>query len=409
MNAILVDVQANWQIYLSIPFVGALIGYMTKLVAVEMLFRPLEFKGIRPFLGWQGIIPRYAPRMASIAADLMLARLVDPQEIIDKIDPTELATKMQEPLHRATDIVTRQIMLKYQPGLWETMPEFARGLLIKRIQGEIPKLIEKSILDLRADVNAVIDLKEVAMTALTRDTALLVRLIRKIGKSEMSFIVRSGVPFGFILGTVQMVTWALTHNEWIMPAFGAFTGLATDWLALQMIFRPIRPTRYLGLVRWQGLFHKRRAEVSRDYGELIATEILTPSNIIEGVLEGPNVDKLFALVGREVQHALDSQIGLAKPLVVLAVGGREYQNLKRDIAASTIDHVRAMSTEVEEFALEAVTDVRNMIVEKMSELTDEEYEGLLRPAFKQDEWKIVLIGALLGFLVGELQVHLLLS
>ena len=44
----------------------------------------------------------------------------------------------------------------------------------------------------------------------------------------------------------------------------------------------------------------------------------------------------------------------------------------------------------------------------MTDLNDDEYEGLLRPAFKQDEWKLVALGAALGFLVGELQVHLLL-
>ena len=42
-------------------------------------------------------------------------------------------------------------------------------------------------------------------------------------------------------------------------------------------------------------------------------------------------------------------------------------------------------------------------------MTDDEYEGLLRPAFKQDEWKLISVGAVLGFLIGELQVHLFLK
>ncbi|WP_219823295.1 hypothetical protein [Nocardia nova] len=50
-----------------------------------------------------------------------------------------------------------------------------------------------------------------------------------------------------------------------------------------------------------------------------------------------------------------------------------------------------------------------MVIEKTRRLTDDEYEGLLRPAFKQVAWKLVAIGGVLGFLVGELQVHLLLS
>ena len=35
------------------------------------------------------------------------------------------------------------------------------------------------------------------------------------------------------------------------------------------------------------------------------------------------------------------------------------------------------------------------------------YESLLRPAFKDDEWVVVALGATLGFLFGELQVQII--
>jgi uncharacterized membrane protein YheB (UPF0754 family) len=54
-------------------------------------------------------------------------------------------------------------------------------------------------------------------------------------------------------------------------------------------------------------------------------------------------------------------------------------------------------------------DVQGVIKTKMSMMTDEEYENLLRPAFKQDEWKLIAVGGVLGFLIGELQVHLFLT
>ena len=37
-------------------------------------------------------------------------------------------------------------------------------------------------------------------------------------------------------------------------------------------------------------------------------------------------------------------------------------------------------------------------------LTPEEFEGVLRPAFQADERTLIIVGAILGFLVGELQV-----
>ncbi len=61
---------------------------------------------------------------------------------------------------------------------------------------------------------------------------------------------------------------------------------------------------------------------------------------------------------------------------------------------------------MEAYAEEAM-DLKNLMVEKMQELTEEEFEGLLRPAFQQDEWILITVGALLGFLVGELQVHVM--
>ncbi len=52
LDLILADLQANWLLYLSMPFVAAAIGYGTKVVAIKMMFKPLTFVGWRPF--WDG-------------------------------------------------------------------------------------------------------------------------------------------------------------------------------------------------------------------------------------------------------------------------------------------------------------------------------------------------------------------
>jgi uncharacterized membrane protein YheB (UPF0754 family) len=40
----------------------------------------------------------------------------------------------------------------------------------------------------------------------------------------------------------------------------------------------------------------------------------------------------------------------------------------------------------------------------MSQLTDEQYESIMRPVFKDDEWLMISVGAILGGFVGEIQV-----
>ena len=404
------DFGAHWHIYVTMPFIAAAIGYITKRVAIEMMFRPLEFVGIRVLglpVGWQGVLPGNAQRMATIAMDLLTTNLINPKEIFARLDPKRVAAELHDPLLRSVEQLTRELMAEYQPGMWEMLPEPAQRLLLRRVETEAPRVVEQIIRDLANNIEDVLDVKAMAVEAMVRDKALLNRLIREVSKPELRFIAHSGIYFGFVIGLVQMITWALTHNMWIMPVFGGLTGWLTDWLALKMIFFPRTPRRYLGLFTWQGMFQRRRMEVSRDYGRLVADEILTVHNVLHAVLTGPRSDRLFALVHRHVLRSIDANSGIAKPVVVMSIGSRRYQEMKETAAKRALDLVPETLRHVESYATEAL-DVRNTIVDQMQRLTPVQYEGILRPAFRQDEWKLIAVGAIIGFLVGELQVVLLL-
>lgn len=402
---IVADFRVNWPIYLSMPFVAALIGYGTKIVAIEMMFKPVKFRGIKPFLGWQGIIPRRSARMAGILCDTLTSRLISAEEIVDRLDADRIAAEIDEPLRQGLRQVAEQMAAKYQPQLWESLPVRVRRMVIARIENETPAIVNGLVGDIKQNIEAVFDLKQMVISSLVKDKLLVEKLFRDVGKKEFAFIRRSGLYFGFTIGLVQMVAWAVLHNPLVMPVFGLFTGWLTDWLALKMIFEPKEPKRYFGLMTWQGLFLKRRLEVSEDYGKLIADEILTPTNLIEELLQGPLSDQLITLIDKQVQRALDEQTGIARPLVVFAVGGRQYQELKKDVSNEVMRRLPDTLKHVERYAGDAML-IQQTLIEKMRAMTPEEFEGVLRPAFQQDEWILITVGAVLGFLVGELQVVL---
>ncbi|WP_020664294.1 DUF445 family protein [Amycolatopsis benzoatilytica] len=407
MEAIVADLGAHWHVYATMPFIAALIGYLTKRVAIEMMFRPLEFRGIRPFLGWQGVIPANSRRMATTAVDLLTKNLLDPREVFARLDPEEMVAQLEEPLLKAVDEVTREVLETYQPRLWELLPGRAQQVLVDRVRAQAPEVVKRLMREVSANIDEVLDVNDMLINAMVRDKSLTCRLIREVAAPEFRFIARSGIWFGFVIGLVQLVAWALTKQPIIMPVFGFVTGFVTDWLALKMIFYPREQRRFL-FFSWQGMFQKRRKQVAADYGALIAEEVLTVRNVLEAILTGPRADKLFALVTREVQRTIDSQAGLAKPLVALTVGGREYQQMKQAAAEKVIAYLSETVQHVESYATDAL-DVRNTIVEKMQQLTPLEFEGILRPAFQQDEWKLIAVGAIIGGLVGELQVLLILG
>ncbi|MGH8990531.1 MAG: DUF445 domain-containing protein [Acidimicrobiia bacterium] len=393
-------------IYVSMPFVAALIGYVTKLVAIRMMFSPVEFVGIKPFFGWQGIIPKRAARMATIAVDTMTSRLISTREIVARLDPERLAAEIEVPMLQSVDDIAREVMAEYQPGLWDSLPEPARGLIVRRVKSDAPAAVRAIVADLRDNIEDVFDLKHMVVVHLVRDKRLLNRMFADVGAREFRFIARSGLVFGFGLGLVQMTVWLFYQAAWILPAFGLFVGYATDWVALKMLFHPKEPRRILG-VTWQGLFLKRQQEVARDYAELIAAEVLTPAHVFEALLQGPFSDRLFHVVQKHIQTVVDSQMGPARPLVVFAVGSAEYRQMKRAVTERLVARLPETLQHAASYATDAM-DIRATLVTKMQALTPREFEGILRPAFQADEWILITVGALLGAAVGELQTFLLL-
>ncbi|MGH8504512.1 MAG: DUF445 domain-containing protein [Stenotrophobium sp.] len=412
IHEIALDLQENWMLYASMPFVAAGIGFVTKIVAIRMMFQPIEFIGLQTkilgfrIFGWQGIVPRKAAIMASIACDTMTTKLIRPADVFDRLDPERIAQEIEKPLLAAVEDITRNVASAYSPGLWEAAPDAVKNMIIHRIQDEAPHIVEQIMVDIKNNIDSVFDLKDMVVSNLLRDKPLLNRIFLEAGHGEFRFIRNSGLFFGFIIGCVQAVTWALTHSPLVMPVFGLFTGWFTDWLALKMVFNPKHPTRYLGLFTWHGLFLKRRQEVSAEYGRLIAAEIVTAKNILAAVLSGPLSDRLFNMVQKQVQKAVDDQAGIAKPFVVFAVGSSKYQAMKKMVATEIMQMLPDTMKHVEKYAGEAM-DLENLLSGKMKELSIEEFEALLHPAFEQDEWILIAVGAALGFLVGEMQVFIM--
>jgi uncharacterized membrane protein YheB (UPF0754 family) len=392
-------------VLLSMPLVASFIGFTTKLVAIEMMFRPIRFRGLRPPLGWQGMVPRRAAKMAGIAIDTLMARLLRPQELLDRIDADELVAALAEPLEETIEEAARELVAVLHPGLWERLPGPARQAVVGRVRAAAPQMVDNVLGQVRDDIDSVIDLRHVMTSNLVRDKRLLNRLFREMAAPELRFIARSGLYFGLAIGCLQAVVWATTHEELVMPLFGLFVGWTTDWLALKMVFRPTQERVLLGPLRWHGRFHRRRHEVTEVYGDMLTREILTPRLLLDAMLNGPAADRLFAMVERAAGEAIDAEVGVGRPVVTLTLGTARYEQLKQKIARRAIERIPETAAHLEAYA-ESRLDVRNTVVDKMHQLTTDEYEGILRPVFKEDEKILIAVGALLGFLVGELQVVL---
>ena len=130
-------------LYIIIPFVSAVVGYVTNVVALQMTFYPLEFTPSRlkfaqlegqPFGllgGWQGIIPSKAGKMAAILCDLMPTKLLDVKEMFGKIVPVEFAEALAPEMTPSMSRVVANVMAEEAPTFWNSMPPSVQAGLVK--------------------------------------------------------------------------------------------------------------------------------------------------------------------------------------------------------------------------------------------------------------------------------------
>ncbi|MBJ8338810.1 DUF445 domain-containing protein [Antrihabitans sp. YC3-6] len=404
--AMLTEFTDHWIAYSSIVVLAALIGWVTKIVAIEMMFKPIDFKGFKigPLpIGWQGIIPLRAAHMASVATNKIVGELLTPADVWARLDQTKLLAEIREPLLTSMDAITQEVASTMQPEIWANTPGFVKDKLIQRMRDRGPDAMKQIMDDVEANVEEVLDLKSLATRTLVYDKEILQRVFRQAGKREWAFIRRFGLVAGFFIGLLQLTFYLWLRSPLINPIMGAINGWATDAFCIKvLLFSPKRPKKYLGIFTWQGLFLKYQDEVADELSALIAEKVLTPHAILESMLKGPLSDRFYLIIRRHVGRMVEEELGVAAPAVRAVIGADNLDKTKTLMAERVMNSLPRTMENAEGY-IEDTLDVANLLAERLKELPPEEFEGVLRPAFQQDEWILIATGAVLGAFAGVAQ------
>lgn len=398
---ILAESNVQYWLMFSIPVMAALVGWGTNLLAIKMTFYPLEFFGKKP-IGWQGIIPSKAAKVAGKVVDLLMTKLIDLETLFEQIEPEQVAKEMKPKLKELSEQIINQTMSKHLPIVWAMVPQKTKNNIYADAEKQFPSIIINMMSAIKGNIHTVLNVRQMVVNDLVKNKSLLNELFLKCGAEEFQFIGRSGLYFGFAFGILQMLLWFYFDYWWLLPLGGLLIGYATNWLALKLIFRPRNPVN-LGFYKVQGLFIKRQNEVSKEYAKIIAEQVLTVPKMFDYALkEGPS-DLLANLMATNISSGIDKAAGLNKHLIKFTAGSQTYNDL-RDLA--TEQFVQELPKHVHlifNYANDAL-DLEQTLAEKMMDLPPDEYEGTLRPAFQEEEMILILVGAALGCAAGFLQV-----
>jgi uncharacterized membrane protein YheB (UPF0754 family) len=393
-------IQDNW-IVLLIPLISALVGWFTNVVAIKMMFHPVEFIGIPPYLGWQGVIPANAMRLAKVSNALITQKLLSLRELFDQtFNADSFAGKLGVVIDEVTEQVIDEVAHKHAEAMWDNAGEFMQNKVRDHVRAEIIEVSRAIAMDMADDIDSIMDIEKTVLEAMERHKSLMGEMFYEVGRQEFRFIERSGLYFGFLFGLFQMIIWVLYPAAWILPAAGFCVGYLTNWIAIKLVFAPREPVR-IGPLTVQGLFHKRQNEVAEAFGKTVATRVLNADNIVTTVMNGDGATRMNQIVEHRVSDLIAKYE--AHPMAALVLPEEKRPALRAELLERIQTEWPKPGGFFHTFAGESV-DLQGELERRMRDLDRESYEGVLRPAFQQDEWKLIAAGAVLGTAAGVLQL-----
>lgn len=187
---------------------GGIIGYITNVVAIKMLFRPLNPLKI-PLTGFvlQGLIPKRKAEIAVSIGQTVEQELISVEEIIDKlIEGTDKSAMIAEARERIVQLAD-QNMPPMIPGMFKgAILKYVADAVDQNGEAVMNELSEKLIHRATQKINIS---EMVAEKINAFDLIQLEEIIFAISKQELKHIEVLGGVLGIIIGLVQgiIVTW----------------------------------------------------------------------------------------------------------------------------------------------------------------------------------------------------------
>lgn len=410
---------------ISIPLFTGVMGYVTNWTGVLMLFKPIGFHGVRvpglrmlfPYLprririlplirydgrlGWQGIVPSRADKMASISVDKGLAKLGSIGDFYRELEPDRIAEHLTAIAQGEIRDVVEEIMRRENPQLWHDLPPVIKEAVFARVRGQLPAIVKSLTDEIGENVDQLIDAKLMVISYFRKNPELLNELFLIMGRKELTFMKNFGFYFGVPMGFVLFGILQAYPAWWILPLGGVIIGWVVNWIGVTMIFEPVFPRRW---VPWrQGLLVKRQPEVSELYSQMVADKVITLQNIGNELLTGPRSDRTLQMLEDSLRPAVDRAVGPARAAVRVAIGSREYDQIRTSLATEATGFAPIAFNDAE-FSRRQSGKIYKFIVGQMRQMGPDDFVEMLRSAIKQDEWLLFFHGGALGLFAGFLHL-----
>lgn len=191
-----------------------------------------------------------------------------------------------------------------------------------------------------------------------------------------------------------------------LPFIAAAIGWFTNYLAVKMLFHPKEPVN-LGFMKLQGIFPKRQADLAKKIGDLVSNQLFSMEDIKDKFNTPESRASITSVIDARIEVFLRTKLTLEMPMLAFIMNDALVLKIKGTLMQEIDEMLPGV---LDNFAdnLSQKIDIKKIVQEKVAAFSTDQLEGILVAILKKEFKFIELVGAILGFLIGCIQVTLLL-
>ncbi len=190
----------------------------------------------------------------------------------------------------------------------------------------------------------------------------------------------------------------------LLPVISAFIGWFTNWIAIKMLFHPREPKKILGIT-FQGIFPKRQKQFAIKLGKLVSSELLSFAEIERKISDPRNVDKILPVLEAHIDTFLKERLTAEIPMIGMLIGEKTIGQVK-GVFIKELQSLFPILMQQYMNTLENELDLEVIVTEKVTNFSSNKLEDILNQIMSTEFRFVEIIGAVLGFIIGLVQVLL---
>ena len=186
---------------LILAIIGGLIGYITNVIAIKLIFRPINPIKIPIFnIEIVGMIPKRKSEIAKNIGEIISDQFLSIDEIIDSM----ITIEDKENITNYIKLKVKLILNEKMTLIPSTIKSLVQNYVAEIIEDEIRQSIDELCEEIIIKANNRINIKEMVETKINElDLYELEEIILTIVKKELRHIEVLGLILGFLIGIIQ--------------------------------------------------------------------------------------------------------------------------------------------------------------------------------------------------------------